>query len=926
MAASPAVSQYDPSYDPGQPAIVAFALTFMGERSRINEQMRAERLKRADPTQYDKMIEIEMRSIAELQERKAKIQQNKIQGYADISSDLMKGVWQHAAQQEASYANRKVAEIEAQADLDRTFSEERKFRAELLNIPADVAAGMQKGIDRVGDMDATKPADLATEVESVASGAISKAGGTASARDAVNYEIYQQLEEKRVNAESRYLAAEKAGDAGAAAAHLAETNKYVEAIEHMRGKFPNGEPSTHMNTQYPSLLESETRKREAKVKAGVGPPQDPMATFHEAAGTMFGGTGTVPAPAATPGTAPAPAQAGPAGAAPPANTPAQRRAAQEQGGGGAGGIMGMLDAAVNPVVSDIDADIAAGQERLKRLLDKRETAASSSLDEAFFGSGPNYLLSSPFRGQHKGQAVLDRLAAMDPKTRSAFLNEIVTEGGRVRPHLRRVEREGVEAVGDARLLEADPGSHYDNWFEDQAGERLYQWMASQLTLAAQELATDGSQRQGFERYQSVRNVVAALPESAVRRATPLIQAFVEADAEVMKAAGAAEAAASIAAVLPQAQPDLWAMEDDILLADLVADEIDVALSHPDSRAQLEGLRALSAFTDVVPDDLGGEVASSFSELVDEAVKTGDGRALFTGSKGIRDHATRIAGEREKTEGPDAEAWRNRQDVRNESRGDKMAADAAAEAAARGTTPEENAARRPDLESQLNEARESGDDERIASAKQQLDWNKAGPVGGAATVNDIEPDVVGRAPREPEQPLQAGAGVGKAEPVARPPAPAQAGALVDPATGKDMFDLDPTTATLGMLWTQRDVLKQLTKVEQQERALRATDPELQTEEGRLLQGRKQELTTQNDKLEGALGEFEQDDPDGMGRVLDLFEQEVADARRHRERWRSREAARAAQHQQMLKDTKIEWADPASADPRDESLEDILNSAM
>ncbi|MGB1804133.1 MAG: hypothetical protein ACPHQB_08400, partial [Miltoncostaeaceae bacterium] len=273
MPAAPVTRpMYDPSYDPGQPAIVSYALNFMGERSRINEQLRAERLKRADPTQYDKMIEIEMRSIAELQERKAKIQQNKIQGYTDISSDMVKAAGQGRAQQWAAYKGVKVAEIEALADMDRTFSEERKFRAELLNIPTDVATGLTSSLEAVGDTPATTPTVVAEQVQSATAAAITAAGGTASQRDAINYEAYQQIVAMRDMADAQ-------GDA-------VEAAKYDQAIEYLRQQFPGGEPAVHMAQKYPGLSESEQREREAKVRAGIGPPQG---TILDDTLTMMGG-------------------------------------------------------------------------------------------------------------------------------------------------------------------------------------------------------------------------------------------------------------------------------------------------------------------------------------------------------------------------------------------------------------------------------------------------------------------------------------------------------------------------------------------------------------------------------------------------------------------------------------------------------------
>ncbi len=154
---------FDPSYDPGQPAIVGFMSTFMGIRSKMNEQAMAIRLKQFDPEYLYKMKLALMDERTKIETAKAEL----IRQTGAARADAVKSMFSAMGQ---IYSANVGAQAEVQGVQQRerqSLREDKTKRDAMLIVDPKITDSVTQTVAIHGLSQSTNPKVVAAEVRNI---------------------------------------------------------------------------------------------------------------------------------------------------------------------------------------------------------------------------------------------------------------------------------------------------------------------------------------------------------------------------------------------------------------------------------------------------------------------------------------------------------------------------------------------------------------------------------------------------------------------------------------------------------------------------------------------------------------------------------------------------------------------------------------
>tara|TARA_R110001592_G_scaffold234787_1_gene492563 strand:- start:3180 stop:6428 length:3249 start_codon:yes stop_codon:yes gene_type:complete len=140
---------YDPTFDPGQAVAVTYWTTFVGTRSKLNQERMAARLRQADPKFYQEQVDAIQSNINELIQDKASAGRDSLQGFNRFLNSYTKAEGQRRKAlidlQSATIdaqARLAVERIRAGVDIATLSSEEKRAYAETASIQPETTNEM----------------------------------------------------------------------------------------------------------------------------------------------------------------------------------------------------------------------------------------------------------------------------------------------------------------------------------------------------------------------------------------------------------------------------------------------------------------------------------------------------------------------------------------------------------------------------------------------------------------------------------------------------------------------------------------------------------------------------------------------------------------------------------------------------------------
>ena len=767
---------YDPSFDAGQPVIVTYWAAFTGERSRMNQLLMQERLKRMNPASYDKEI-LELRKfVADQSNKIAQLNLKTVEAHGRIASDIAKGVATLLTAKEYSARDTALKAMELGVDLVELSAEERaqmeQYRSGLAAVPEQTTKI---------DTQLSAPASNTSEKQAdVYRGAVEAAIEQADVAD--------NSPEADFIRKAFYDHALKSGHGG--------------AVSHLQRTWTQN-PDAYMAEVYPALDKERTAKRQSEL---ITPylRGGPKRSYAEEVAAMLGSDifGSAPAagvpaapggyapaapggyapaapggyaPAAPSGYAPA-APSGYAPAAPSGYAPAAPGGYAPAAPGGyapavgaasdyappptsGGGLLGMLQAAAAPAVGQAQLNIEEARAEVKRLSDLREAARSGDLTDIAFGGSPNYLLAPANTGRHPQQDVLDRLANLPPEGRDALMS-LVRRGVSPARALRLINQ------GRAEIPTVPTGPRASDIAADQSGTYVFRHTLGQLEQAQAEI--DAGDANGLKRLERVLATLYSLPGSlqgiAQHLAGQLIDPYKEAEIRLgatrdvpgpggfvyRQSMGALhllvgkngkrydppkpidaetrrkiEEEIGVHPYLLQGEEPYTSLtldiEDvaglaktnDMLMADVLSQGIEDAMNQPDPAQQVASLHDLARRLDYMPKSLKGALGERFTDGVYRALEQQDGAALRSHVTSFKTRAEDVALQQSGSTEPIAPRYSEEIDQ---------------------AVREQEAADRAELDELLSRSR-----------GEPLTVEPAAPTGdpGAITVHDLAPERLGR---------------------------------------------------------------------------------------------------------------------------------------------------------------------------------------
>lgn len=114
---NPTMVAYDPSFDPGQPAVVGLLSAFVGVRTKMNMQLMQERLRRADPTIWWEQAAELRKQAADLRKSAAGIEEAYLEQRGRLVTNMMAAMGSAASAEMSAQGQVAAARIRAETDL-----------------------------------------------------------------------------------------------------------------------------------------------------------------------------------------------------------------------------------------------------------------------------------------------------------------------------------------------------------------------------------------------------------------------------------------------------------------------------------------------------------------------------------------------------------------------------------------------------------------------------------------------------------------------------------------------------------------------------------------------------------------------------------------------------------------------------------------
>ena len=579
---------YDPTFDPGQAVAVTYWTTFVGTRSKLNQERMAARLRQADPKFYQEQIDAIQSNINELIQDKARAGRDAQLGFNRFLDSYTRAEGQRRkaiidAQAAAIDAQARVAaaRIGAAVDIAELSSEEKRAYAEAANIQPQTTNNMLEFLSNINRL------------------------GTAEARNQLEQKIAKYMEDNgtSVNANKGQLILAQFMD-------LAEQQGIDnEAFNDVVGGFVGGSTSAQVRNRVGALYVEQDDTRIERILSMGGVPSI------AGAGGGAGGAG---------------------GAGGDLEDDVLFKKTLE--------LLTNQDAGTQ---ADFDRLIAEQRQRLQRV-EQQQQEAQDAVSNFYTSSTGNPLLQPVFtRAARRGrlgqqQEVIDASAAnlqRDPTGTDFAARSLAAS-----------QADGDITGIDP--LDVEPQGSTDNILDDESGEFLFSHIYRQLSSMRSTAEGDpaGTERRLLELYDLAMKVPsdvrARYPDvfSELDRTVRAVVSQTDDDARkaALQAALSTDTALQTALVAAHNQGDIHN-------AAIIADAIGRANNDPDLDSATDRISEIAEYAEA-SGELGGELGRALSRLYNEAVDAGDGVLLRQHMSNIERTADRSMDSRTDDEG------------------------------------------------------------------------------------------------------------------------------------------------------------------------------------------------------------------------------------------------------------------------------------